>query len=77
MKITVLMKMIKLVFRFPVMKITVLMKIKLVFLTENAEVLANTKNPGSQLRKKSNTICYHYVHDLCLQGRRDSTLLPA
>mmetsp|Transcript_9414 Transcript_9414/g.14122 ORF Transcript_9414/g.14122 Transcript_9414/m.14122 type:complete len:86 (+) Transcript_9414:796-1053(+) len=46
-----------------VMKITILMRTKLVFLTESAEVPSNTKNPGSRLRKKSNATCYHYVRE--------------
>ena len=32
---------------------------------DNQSVLANTTNPGSQLKKKSNAICYHYVREGC------------
>jgi hypothetical protein len=30
---------------------------------DNQSVLANTTNPGSQLKKKSNAICYHFVRE--------------
>lgn len=35
---------------------------------DNQSVLANTTNPGSQLKKKSNAICYHFVREGCARN---------
>ena len=35
---------------------------------DNQSVLANTSNPASTLKKKSNAICYHFVREGCAAG---------
>ena len=36
---------------------------------DNMSVVHNCSNPASQLKKKSNSICYHYVRERCA-GKR-------
>ena len=33
---------------------------------DNMSVIKNTQHPESTLRKKSNSICYHTIHVLCV-----------
>ena len=40
---------------------------------DNQSVLANTKNPHSQLKKKSNSIAYHFVCEGCTRGEWRTT----
>ena len=40
---------------------------------ENQAVLANTSAPASQLKKKSNLIAYHYVHEGCARDEWRTT----
>ena len=40
---------------------------------DNQSVLANTKNPHSQLKKKSNSIAYHFVREGCARGEWRTT----
>jgi len=35
---------------------------------DNQSVLANTTNPASTLKKKSNAIAYHFVREGCARG---------
>ena len=44
---------------------------------DNQSVLANTCNPGSQLKKKSNAICYHYVREGCARGEWIATYIKS
>lgn len=44
---------------------------------DNQSVLANTCNPGSQLKKKSNAICYHFVREGCARGEWIATYIKS
>ena len=42
---------------------------------DNQSVLANTKNPHSQLKKKSNSIAYHFVREGCARDEWRATYI--
>ena len=43
---------------------------------DNMSVIHNCSNPASQLKKKSNSIAYHYVRERCAAGVRGITYVP-
>ena len=43
---------------------------------DNMSVIHNCSNPASQLKKKSNSIAYHYVRERCAAGVCGITYIP-
>ena len=37
---------------------------------DNQSVLANTSNPGSTIKNKSQSICFHFIHEGCAHDER-------
>ena len=44
---------------------------------DNMSVIHNCSNPASQLKKKSNSITYHYVRERCAAGVCVVTYVPS
>ena len=44
---------------------------------DNMSVIHNCSNPASQLKKKSNSIAYHYIRERCAAGVCGITCIPA
>jgi hypothetical protein len=40
---------------------------------DNMSVIQNTQNPESTLKKKSNSICYHYIRECVAMGEAMTT----
>ena len=43
---------------------------------DNMSVIHNCSNPASQLKKKSNSIAYHYIRERCAAGVCGITYIP-
>ena len=43
---------------------------------DNMSVIHNRSNPASQLKKKSNSIAYHYVRERCAAGVCGISYIP-
>ena len=42
---------------------------------DNQSVLANTNMPSSMLKKKSDAIAYHFVHEVCARDEWQTTYI--